>query len=78
MILLSGAQGEMFQTIFRNKARAALVWLDDFLPLHLNGSQLVDPGPIGDRLSLRHRIGCGSFEKEYLKRFWRDFAEQGD
>ncbi len=69
--------GDVTSVVLRNSARAALIWFDDFLPLHLNGGQLVDPGPIGGRLSMRHKMNCGSFEEKFFGKFRKDYVQQG-
>ena len=55
-------------TVQRNHARAAFVWLDDWLKYfedrHKQGNlMLSDLGPyIDERLELRHRLQCGKFD----------------
>lgn len=55
-------------TVERNHARAAFVWLDDWLKYfefkHRRGNlMLTDMGPyIDERLELRHRLKCGKFD----------------
>lgn len=55
-------------TVQRNHARAAFVWLDDWLKYfefrHKRGHQmLTSMGPyIDERLELRHRLQCGKFD----------------
>jgi polypeptide N-acetylgalactosaminyltransferase len=55
-------------TVQKNQARAAFVWLDDWIKYfeakHKGGANfLPDLGPhIDERLELRHRLGCGKFD----------------
>jgi hypothetical protein len=61
-------------TVERNHARAAFVWLDDWLKYfefkHRRGNlMLTDMGPhIDERLELRHRLKCGKFD-DFVNKF---------
>ena len=70
--------------IVTNLARAAFVWLDDFLELFKTrrgsaASTIMDEmslAGLDKRLAMRHRLECGTF-RDYLEKFDRFFDEQG-
>lgn len=70
------------ETVERNLARAAFVWLDDSIKYFLSRStwareKLNDLGPgIEERIAIRHRLKCGKF-KDYVDRFLPVFQRQG-
>jgi polypeptide N-acetylgalactosaminyltransferase len=68
-------------TVERNHARAAFVWLDDWLKYfeerHKRGNlMLSDMGPyIDERLELRHRLKCGTFDV-FVDKFRKVFDQR--
>jgi polypeptide N-acetylgalactosaminyltransferase len=68
-------------TVERNHARAAFVWLDDWLKYfefkHRRGNMmLTDMGPhIDERLELRHRLQCGKFDV-FVEKFSNVFDQR--